>query len=313
MAAVAVPETPLDLSRPFTRADAVRAGIDPKLLRGSRFRRLFRGVYVLRSTKVNPFVRAQAALAVHPPGAFASHVSAARAYRLPVPHCPDEHVSVLRQEDRRRRPGVVSHVARPGALVRMVNGVPVSPPLQMFVELASMLSLVDLVVVGDAIVKMFGIAVDELMSWCAASGDRHAPAARAAASYVRGEVDSPMETRLRMLIVLAGLPEPEVNHKLRDERGRVLVRLDLSYPHLKLIVEYDGRQHLDDPAQVKRDRERREYFDDEEWRILVVTSEGIYRQPEATLLRVRRQLVARGCPGVPRQLAEAWRPYFPVR
>lgn len=122
-----------------------------------------------------------------------------------------------------------------------------------------------------------------------------------------------METRLRMLIVLAGLPEPEVNHRLRDARGRVLARLDLSYPHLKLIVEYDGRQHLDDPAQVKRDRVRREYFDDEEWRILVVTSEGIYREPEHTLLRVRRQLVARGCPGVPRQPAEAWRPHFPVR
>lgn len=191
MAAVALPETPLDLSRPFTRADAVRAGIDPKLLRESRFRRLFRGVYVLRSTEVNPLVRAQAALVVHPPVAFASHVSAARVYGLPVPHFPDEHVSVLRQEDRRRRPGIVSHVARPGALVRMVHGVPVSPPLQMFVELASMLALVDLVVVGDAMVKMFGIDVVELTSWCASSRDPHAPAARVAAGYVR----APRSTR----------------------------------------------------------------------------------------------------------------------
>lgn len=311
--AVAVPETPLDLHRPFTRADAIGVGIDPKLLRGSRFRRLFRGVYVLRSTTVNPFVRAEAALVIHPPVAFASHVSAARVYGLPVPHCPDEHVTVLRQEDRRRRPGIVSHVARPGARIRVVRGVRVSAPLQMFVELASMLSLVDLVVVGDALLKTFGFEVEELLSWCAASVDRHAPAARVAAGFVRAEVDSPMETRLRMLIVLAGLPEPIVNHKIHDARGRVLMRLDLSYPALRLIVEYDGRQHLDDPAQVKRDRERREYFDDQEWRILVVTSEGIYREPENTLLRVRRQLVARGCSGVPRQLNEAWRAHFPVR
>ena len=44
------------------------------------------------------------------------------------------------------------------------------------------------------------------------------------------------ESRLRMLIVLAGLPEPKVNHKLLDERGRVRRRLDLSYPDLRLIV-----------------------------------------------------------------------------
>ena len=39
-------ETPLDIRRPFTRADALAAGIIPKLLRGSRFRRLFPGVYI---------------------------------------------------------------------------------------------------------------------------------------------------------------------------------------------------------------------------------------------------------------------------
>ncbi|MBY9075419.1 hypothetical protein K1X13_11365 [Nocardioides sp. WL0053] len=42
------PTTALDLRRPFTRADAVRAGISPRVLRTSRFRRIFRGVYVLR-------------------------------------------------------------------------------------------------------------------------------------------------------------------------------------------------------------------------------------------------------------------------
>jgi hypothetical protein len=68
-----------DLRRPFTRADAIAAGLDPKLLRGSRFRRISRGVYVLREVPVSPFMRTQAALVLHPPSAFASHVSAARA------------------------------------------------------------------------------------------------------------------------------------------------------------------------------------------------------------------------------------------
>jgi len=313
MSAQALAEAPLDLSRPFTRADAIEAGVDPRLFRGSRFRRIFRGVYVLRSTPVNPLVRTQAALAIHSPEAYASHVSAARVYRLPSFSFPDEHVTVWRQEDRRTRPGIRAHVADPRARVTTHRGVRVSPPLQMFVDLASMLSLVDLVVVGDAVLKMFGMTAEQLVTCCASSTAPHAPVARVAASYVRDEVDSPMESRLRMLIVLAGLPEPEVNYELRSTDGRVLARFDLCYPRLRLIVEYDGRQHAEDTTQWHHDLERREYLDDEHWRILVVTAKGIYQEPERTLGRIRAALVSRGGAGVPRRLAEVWRPHFPVR
>jgi very-short-patch-repair endonuclease len=302
-----------DLRRPFTRADAIAAGLDPKLLRGSRFRRIFRGVYVLREVPVSPFMRTQAALVLHPPSAFASHVSAARVYRLPVPDLPDEHVSVTDRADRRSRDGIANHVAAASTHVVTYRGIRVSAPFRMFVELASILSLVDLVVVGDAMVRVFGIRAERLVRECDQSNDRYARAARKAAGLVRDEVDSPMESRLRMLIVLAGLPEPEVNHKIRDELGHVLIRLDLSYPQLRLIVEYDGRQHAEDAAQWHRDLERRETFDDSEWRILVVTAKGIYREPARTVERIRKALVKRGCAGVPRQLSEAWRPYFPGR
>ena len=71
-------------------------------------------------------------------------------------------------------------------------------------------------------------------------------------------VDSGMETRLRLLLVLAGLPEPQVNVILRQPDGSWSMRLDLSYPHLELIVEYDGRQHADSTQQWKRDSRRRE-------------------------------------------------------
>ena len=307
------PTTALDLRRPFTRADAVRAGIDPRVLRTSRFRRIFRGVYVLREQPVTPLTRTQAALALHPPTAFASHLSAARAYRLPVPDHPDEHVTVLDQRDRRSRPGIATHVAASSPKVVSLRGVRLSHPLRMFVELAAVLSLVDLVVVGDALLRVCRLRAADLVDACAASTDRHAVAARAAAAFVREHVDSPMETRLRMLIVLAGLPEPVVNHTIRDENGDVVMRLDLSYPWLRMVVEYDGRQHAEDVRQWNRDLERRESLDEAEWRIVVVTAEGIYREPERTLARIRRALVSRGCTGLPRRLAEDWRPFFPGR
>jgi len=311
----ALPSTPaFDTSRPFTRADAVASGLDPRLLRGSRFRRIFRGVYVHRDTSVDQLVRTQAALVLHPPDAFASHFSAARTYRLPVPHDPNEHVSVLRSADRRSRPGVRSHLltsADPEVVT--YRGVRVSAPFQMFLELASVLDLVDLVVVGDALVRLFKTRSVTLVSWLSDRTDRYSAIARRAAALVRNDVDSPMETRLRLLIVLAGLPEPEVNFKIRDEHGHVVVRLDLSYPGLRLIVEYDGRQHAEDVAQWNRDLDRRELFDDEEWRILVVTAKGIFNEPERTLERIRKALVKRGCPRVPRTFDDTWRRHFPGR
>lgn len=305
--------TDLDLRQPFTRADAMKAGLDPEFLRGSRFRRIFRGVYILRAVTVSPFIRTQAALTIHPPTAFASHVSAAQIFRLPIPDHPLEHVTVFDQRDRRNRPGIANHVAGSPPHVVTYRGVRVSGPFWMFVELASLLSLVDLVVVGDAMLKMFKVPASRLVDECERSTDRHAIAARTAAAFVRAEVDSPMESRLRMLIVLAGLPEPEVNHKIRDEDGKVVMRLDLAYPVLKLVVEYDGRQHAEDIRQWNRDLERREVFDDNEWRILVVTAKGIYQEPGQTIERIRKALVNRGSSSVPRNLSENWRPFFPGR
>ncbi len=298
--------------RPFTRADALAAGISAKMLRGSRFRRIFRGVYVEARVPDHPLVRARAALLLHPADAFVSHVTAARVRGLPVPVHPDEHVTVSSAQDRRTRPGLRCHVGAAEA-VTTVAGVRVSSAAGMFVELASLLSLVDLVVVGDALVRHGTVDLRTLRAHCDASRERHASAARRAAALVREEVDSPMETRLRLLIVLAGLPEPEVNVKVRNDAGVVVRRFDLSYPSVRLVVEYDGRQHVEVQASWRSDLDRREELDDGGWRLIVVTSDGIYRDPARTVARVHRALRACGHPAVPTRPADAWRPFFPGR
>lgn len=70
-----------------------------------------------------------------------------------------------------------------------------------------------------------------------------------------------MESRLRMLIVLAGLPEPEVNREVLDAHGRLLHRFDLSHPHHKILVEYEARQHREDLDQWDHDTDRRDWLD----------------------------------------------------
>lgn len=304
-------EPPLDPRSPFTVTYAIAAGLDPGDLRTRRWHRIFRGVYISSDVRLILLVRTRAALLLHPASGHASHSTAASLYGIAVPDDPDVHVTVRHQIDRRPRPGLRPHVRDAGSTRRVVHGVQVSAPLQLFIELAGALSLVDAVVAGDAMVRLGLVTVEQLREHCDMARGRHSRTARRVVAYVRQGVDSPMETRLRMLIVLAGLPEPKVNHKLRDEFGVVLRRIDLSYPAVRLMVEYDGRQHVERIEQWDSDIDRREEFDENGWQTLIVTSAGIYRDPERTLQRVRRALKSRGMPVGP--LSDGWRAHFPGR
>ena len=300
----------LDTSVPFTRAEGIAAGLTPRILRGPRFRTIFRSVYVASTSPPSPRLRVQAALKLFDDLAWASHASAARIHEIPIPTIADEHVSVPQAKHRRHHPGVRTHVGQPWH-VTTTAGVRVSTPLQTFVELAEILGLVDLVVVGDHLVRRTSLTPAQLIDFCARSRHRAARRAAKAASYVRDDVDSPMETRLRMLIVLAGLPEPRVNLTLRTGDGEVLRKYDLSYPESKVVIEYDGRLHVERIEQWESDLVRREAIDQADWRILIVVSSGIYKTPGDTLARIHRLLLARGVADVPMRLGNGWRPHFP--
>jgi very-short-patch-repair endonuclease len=116
-----------------------------------------------------------------------------------------------------------------------------------------------------------------------------------------------------MLLVLAGLPEPEVNREVLDGHGNVIMRLDLAYPGVRVAVEYDGRQHAEDERQWNRDLGRREDLDDADWRILVVTRRGVLIEPSRTIERVFRLLRTRGMPGLPLRPSDDWRLHFSAR
>lgn len=259
-----------DPTRPFVRASAAAQG-NAKDLRTPAYVRLLHGIYVAASVEVTPALMAEAALLPFGEKAWASHATAARVLGLPIPALPGEHVTV--------------------------------------VELATQLNLVDLVIVGDHMVRKGLVGLEKLQKFCVDASGPGAALARIAAGYVRSGVDSPMETRLRLLIVLAGLPEPEVNLLVGDEVERR--KYDLSYRRSKTILEYDGRQHVERVEQWEADLERREGIDDDQWRILVFVAKDIYKSPGRTLERIHRVLRLRGEPGVPTTLSDAWRAHFP--
>lgn len=293
---------------PFTRRDALRASVTPRQLRGYRYRRLLRGIYVPAGAVPSVATRGAAALLACPPASHLSHLTAAQLWGAVVPTDPRTHVSS--PAHRANREGIASHRAAPSAQVVLRHGLRVSSPVQSFLDCAALLPLVDLVVLGDSLVARGVLRPAELATAAASWTGRGRRQARRAAALVRAGVDSPMETRLRLLIVLAGLPEPVVDHRVLDPDGRLRMRFDLSYPAYRLVVEYDGRQHAESDAQWAHDLTRREALDDDGWRIVVLRASDVFRTPGQTLARLVRVMRSRGMP-VPARLDPRWELHFP--
>ena len=291
--------------KPFRRCRRPRDVTDWQL-RTAAFRRLFHDVYVERAREVTPLLLAQAALLVAP-DATVSHHSAARLWGAVVPDDGFVHLSCPR-----RRPqveGIKAHRASTSTQTTIWRGVPVTTPTQTFLDLATTLSLVDLVVLGDSLVRRKRVTTDMLVEAATSHRGPGCRLARRAARLVRSEVDSAMETRVRLLIVLAGLPEPVVNHTILWPNGRVRYRFDLSYPGHRLVIEYDGWQHVESQQQWAGDVDRREWLDRNDWRIVVLIARDLHRTPARTLHRIGAAM--RDCGMSVPHLDGAWRRHFP--
>jgi hypothetical protein len=302
----------LDIHHPFTRADARAAGITVKELISSRYQKVFYNLYVSADVVITRRFALERHCTWPIPTAMRAITQLLSYGAHPVPHNDQTHITVPEHGDRLRRKGVKSHLGQEGARRTIRTGIPASTPEQTFIDLAAFgVNLVDLVVLGDAMLKAKLTTVPILMtaieSW-AGYGTRFA---LRAARLMREGVDSPMETRLRLLIVSAGMPEPTVNVIVRGEDGSWRMRFDLCYLDQRLLVEYDGRKHADSTEQWERDIYRREELDRMDYRLLIVTSRGVYDEPQRTLERVRDALRERGVK-VPSRFKNEWRRHFPT-
>jgi len=256
---------PPELRRDAFRVSTAReAGIGEGRLRGPDLARSFHGI---RSPLALP-----AALAYAPllrPGDRFSHTTAAALWPLPLPPDVDPavHVTATAPRNAPRGAGVAGHVGPPGRVV-LRSGMPVSDPISLFVELATLLDTPDLVAIGDALVLDPAvldphdlrpwITLDELRAGCAATRAHGCRAARRAAELVRVGAESRRETLLRLLLADAGLPEPELNGHVYDRAGRLIGRFDLVYRRERVLVEYDGDQHRTSREQYAKDVRRLE-------------------------------------------------------
>lgn len=278
-------------------------GVPRTRLRQSDVSHVSRGLY--RPAEWSFELEAAArALSAASPGAWISHVTAARLRcQLLPPWLSDSeelHLSKPRALPEVRRKGIVGHtVLTLDDEVETADGIRISTRSRTWLDLARRLTLPELVCMGDELVRIprFGLegrsepfaTMDGLRTLV----NRHPNLqgivrARAALDLMRMGSDSGPETLLRLAMCDAGLPEPELQLPLRPGiQGSPTA--DLGYRRRRLAVQYDGGHHLL-PAQILSDRRRDKAFEAAGWTVLVLTRDDLANGFASAVARIKQTL-----------------------
>ncbi|PZF55421.1 hypothetical protein DEJ23_12120 [Curtobacterium sp. MCSS17_008] len=234
------------------------------------------------------------ALVLRPDQRF-SHVTAARLWGAPVPRAhrtdPPVHVATVGPASLMRRPGVRAHRVPDGDTV-VLGGLPVSGPARAWAECATLFDLRSLVVLGDHLVGRAALATVEDLARSLRPRGHGVVLGRAALDAIRPGSESPMETLVRLDVVDAGFPEPELNRDVHDEHGTFLGRVDMCWPELRIALEYDGDHHREREVFL-HDQRRGNGFAVNGWIIVHATAADAGR-PAVLVERLRQAFAARG-------------------
>lgn len=276
----------------FRGSRAVAAGlVTPNRLRGTEFRGVFRDTYVRSSDELTLALRSLAAYRCSEGRAVLSGYSAAELLDASCgPKDAPAEITVT-GGGHHTRPGLVAHRDRldPGEIMSH-RGVRMTSPMRTAWDLARRCEVDEAVVAVDALARVGRFHPDLLVNFGARyQGARGTVQLADVLTLADRRAGSPMETRLRLLLIRGGLPRPQLQWVVQDPVARRAVWLDLAYPDHRVGIEYDGREHTR-PERVLRDIRRGTRLVDQGWRIYRYTAAEIYTEPDRILAEVRRAL-----------------------
>ena len=212
-------------TRLFTLAEAGEAGITRSQLRGASYRRLGSGFYRWVDLQESPQLMLSAFARRLPAGAAFSGRTAAWLHGLDVAPCEPVEVTIPQSIGSRWRAGATVRRAALGReeIVRR-RSVPTTSALRTVLDLAGRGPLIEGVVAADMFLHARLVTFAKLRRYAAEHpGAKGIARLRRVVDLAEPKAESPMETRLRMLLMLAGLPRPEVQVSIRDDQGRFWV------------------------------------------------------------------------------------------
>ncbi len=182
----------------------------------------------------------------------------------------------------------VRRAALDGCDVTVVRGFRTTSLLRTLSDFSRKVSLTEAVVITDMALHAGLIQPADLSDWVGRhSGRKGVRAERLILRFAEAGAESPMESRLRMLLVVNGLPRPAVQVTIRDEAGSIVGRPDLYYREHRLGLEYDGETHR---ASLVDDNRRQNRLLLAGVRLLRFTSADVLRRPGGVVSQVRNAL-----------------------
>lgn len=271
----------------ISRAQAIGAGLTLKQIRGriasGRWRCVVPGVYAIAGAPASSDQDAMVALLAGPEGTVLSHLSAAALCGLCDPP-PVPHVTVPPGASGRFRHAIVHRPRTPldRRDRRDVGPFRCTTPARTLVDCAGLLD-------EDAFCGLLdstlcrGLASADAVRAAAerverAPGRQGLPLVeRALQVWSPGPAPgSPAEMRLLRLIVSWGLPCPERQIEIRDEKGRFVARCDLGWRDLKVVLEYDGEE-WHGPRRAPLDAARQRRIEALGWRVIRIRKVDVRR------------------------------------
>lgn len=294
-------------SAPFTVREAAEAGVSRRRLKHQSLNIPSRGIRLPSGQAVEVKLQARP-LTLITRFSAASHATAFLIWDfpgfLPGSHDPRIHISRPDSMAIPRRRGVIGHVGQLFAdEITRVDGVLVTTRSRTWLDCARKMSIDELTVVADHLLRHPRPAFEGRAEPYASPGelaemlDRHKGTpgirkARIALQQARIGADSAPETRLRLALGRAGVPEAELNVRTVLRSG-VVRQPDLAYPKHRVAVEYEGAVHSE-AAQVIRDITREEDYSNAGWILVRISKRHMENDASAAVDKVRATLVSRG-------------------
>ena len=275
---------------PFNLETADALGITPKQLSvavtNREVRRVLRGVYVSADRPDCIELRAAAAAVVLHPGLILCDRTAAWLHGVDV--LDFRELDVLPPLDTfalRDLPRTIRRECRRGQRdllpedMCLVHGVAVTTPLRTCMDLGCCLSRRSALAAMDAFMREHGVTREEMLRVLPRYFRRRGVLQlRQLIPLADPRAESQPESWMRIDIIDAGLPAPQPQFWITIG-GRPVFRLDLTYPHAKVAVEYDGREFHEGDEQVEADKQRRAWLRDQGWIVIVLDKDSF--TPEA--------------------------------
>jgi len=274
--------------RPFSLQEAREAGLTSRALEGKKWKRIGPALYRWKELPEENWLTLSAWQRALPPETVFAGASAAWLYGLDLDPIHPVEVVVPLSSGIRNRLGlkVRRRQIQPSELAS-VRGLRITSLPLTLATLCQKRPPVEALVAIDMAIRLGLTNAAALRQYADRAKGRHGARRMRSLVPLAAPAESPMETRLRWILIQAGLPQPQVQANLLDRAAQFAGRADLYYPEARLVLEFDGGNHRE--RMVEDDR-RQNLLSNGGYRILRFTASDVYKYADVVVAQVRAAL-----------------------